>query len=208
MRPLMRSVTHPQGIPIGSSLILRLRCGHIVIQPQHPAMLRRLVYCRMCFLLWTEREAEHQESKKRSRKRETKQLSDSKEITDIMATKKTSSKKSASKASASDRRGRKVFEFVKASKDEMAETTIGGIVYHTIKKMKSGTVADISSTAEKALKDVTGQDPLVQTGVWLNRLKAKGIVRKVKPEGSKAVKAAGTKKVFRLKKSAAKSAAA
>ena len=71
-----------------------------------------------------------------------------------------------------------------------------GVVYNAIKKMKSGTVADISEAAVKGgLKDYTGQDPLTQTGVWLNRMVSKGYVRKVKTDNS-----AKKKVVLKLKK--------
>jgi hypothetical protein len=72
-----------------------------------------------------------------------------------------------------------------------------GVVYNAIKKMKSGTVAGISEAAVKGgLKDYTGQDPLTQTGVWLNRMVSKGYVRKVKTDS---VKKNG-KVVLKLKK--------
>jgi hypothetical protein len=193
MRPLFRDPKFPQGTPINNSLILRLRCGHIEIRPQHPPKMRKLVYCPMCFMLWTERMAIDAQSKLAQRKRDRIRSAQHQEI-EVMAKK---SKKSAS--SESDRKGRKVFEFVKAAKD-MVEETIMGVVYNAIKKVKSGTVAEITEAAVKGgLKDYTGQDPLVQTGVMLNRLKSMGSVRKVKVEAPAKAKASG-KVVLKLKK--------
>jgi len=186
MRPLFRDPKFPQGTPINDSLMLRLRCGHIVIRPQHPLKIRKLVYCPMCFMLWTERMAIDAISKSNQRKRIRKQATQQQEIGEIMAKKKTTG---------DDRRGRKTFEFAKEAKD-LVDETIMGVVYNAIKKMKSGTVADISEAAVKGgLKDYTGQDPLTQTGVWLNRMVSKGYVRKVKTDNS-----AKKKVVLKLKK--------
>jgi propanediol dehydratase large subunit len=98
-------------------------------------------------------------------------------------------------AKSDDRRGRKVFEFVKAAK-EMVEETIMGVVYNAIKKLKSGTVAEIAEAALKGgLKDYTGQDPIVQTSVMLNRLKGMGNVKKVQAEKAPKAKASAKGKV-------------
>ena len=127
-------------------------------------------------------------SKTSQKKRERKLSEQQEELGEIMAKKKTSS---------DDRRGRKVFEFVKVAKD-MVDETIMGVVYNAIKKVKSGTVTEITDAALKGgLKDYTGQDPLVQTGVMLNRLKSMGSVKKVKTEAP--AKASG-KVVLKLKK--------
>jgi hypothetical protein len=191
MRPLFRDPKFPQGTPINNSLILRLRCGHIEIRPQHPPKMRKLVYCPMCFMLWTERMEIDAQSKLAQLKRDRIRSAQHKEI-EVMAKK---IKKSAS--SESDRKGRKVFEFVKSAKD-LVEETIMGVVHGAIQKVKCGTVAEITEVAIKGgLKDYTGQDPLVQTGVMLNRLKKMGSVQKVKTEAP--AKASG-KVVLKLRK--------
>jgi hypothetical protein len=194
MRPLFRDPKFPQGTPINNSLVLRLRCGHIEIRPQRPLKMRKLVYCSMCFRLWTERTVIDAISKSNQYKRNRQLSEQQKELGEIMAKK---SKKTSS--GDSDRRGRKVFEFVKVVKDVVDET-IMGVVYNAIKKLKSGTVGEITEAALKGgLKDYTGQDPLVQTGVMLNRLKSMGSVKKVKVEApAKATKSG--KVVLKLKK--------
>jgi hypothetical protein len=84
---------------------------------------------------------------------------------------------------------------------DIEDETIAGVVYNAIKKLKSGTVAEVTDAAIKGgLKDVTGQDPMVQTGVWLNRLAGKGIVKKIKSEGKAAVSKAAKTVRFKLKK--------
>jgi uncharacterized protein with LGFP repeats len=187
MRPLFRDPKFPHGTPINDSLMIRLRCGHIVIRPQHPFKLRKLVYCPMCFMLWTERMAIDAVSKSNQAKRIRKQADQQQELGEIMAKKKTSGE---------DRRGRKTFVFVKAAKDVVDET-IMGVVYNAIKKLKSGTVSEITEAALKGgLKDYTGQDALVQTGVMLNRLKSMGAVKKADAPA----KAKSGKVVLKLKK--------
>lgn len=195
-----------QGTPVGKSLILKLKCGHIEIVPQHPVKLRRLVHCPMCFMLWSQRTAEERESKTRQRKRQPPQQAT--ERIDM------AKKKTAKASSDSDRRGRKVFEFVKAPKGiEDKEGTICGVVYAAIKKLKKATVSDVADAASKGLADVTEQDPLNQTGVWLNRLAGMGAVRKVAAEKasgkkatSKAASADGSIRLTLKKKKTAKAA--
>jgi len=161
--------------------------------PQRPFKLRKLVHCPMCVRLWTERTLEAEESNARQAKvskRKAELVEQLEERTDMAKIKK------AKKSNDDDRRGRKVFEFVKVAKG-VEEGTIMGIVHDAIKKVKSGTVAEITEAAVKGgLKDVTGQDPMVQTGVMLNRLKHKGAVRKVKADGSTSEK----KVTLKLKK--------
>lgn len=178
------------GVPVNKSLILVLKCGHIEMAPQHPVKLRKLVHCPMCFRLWTERAETDRLSQVKQRKRKHVQ-----EEIDVMA------KKSKKKEAPSGReRGRTEYEFVKMAKD-IEDETIAGVVYNAIKKLKSGTVAEVTDAAVKGgLKDVTGQDPMVQTGVWLNRLAAKGIVKKIKAEGKAAVSKAAKTVRFKLKK--------
>jgi hypothetical protein len=143
----------------------------------------------MCFMLWTERMEIDAVSKANIRKRQQQRAQQQEELDDMA--KKKSVKKSAS---SDDRRGRKVFEFVKVAKN-VEDGTIMGIVHNAVQKVKSGTVAEITEAALKGgLKDVTGQDPLVQTGVMLNRLKSMGSVRKVAAE--KPEKTGGKKKVM------------
>ena len=82
------------------------------------------------------------------------------------------------KNNTSDRRG--TFAFVKSVKD--VQSGIQTVVFEAIKKAKKGTVAEIAAVAVKlGLKKATSQDPLVQTHVHLNRLKALGAVRKLAP---------------------------
>lgn len=87
-------------------------------------------------------------------------------------------KKSINSTKSTSRRGSATFEFVKAAKDVPAG--IMTAVYEAIKKAKRGTVAEIAAVAVKqfGLKKVTSQDPLIQTGVMLNRLKSMGSVKK------------------------------
>lgn len=164
------------GLPIGRSLVLTLKCGHVEVVPQRPFKLRKLVHCPMCVRLWTERTELAAQSERKSRKRH-RQQTETEETIQEMTMKKT--KKSAS---SDDRRGRKTFEFVKVAK-KVEDGTIIGIVQKAVQRVKSGTVAEITEAAIKGgLKDVTGQDPLTQTGVMLNRLKSMGAVKKVKVE--------------------------
>jgi len=182
-----------QGVPLNNSLLLVLQCGHIELVPKHPPKLRKLVYCPMCFMLWTERMEIDAVSKANIRKRQQQRAQQQEELDDMA--KKKSVKKSAS---SDDRRGRKVFEFVKVAKN-VEDGTIMGIVHKAVQKVKSGTVAEITEAAIKGgLKDVTGQDPLVQTGVMLNRLKSMGSVKKVSPE--KPEKTGGKKITLKLKR--------
>jgi hypothetical protein len=81
----------------------------------------------------------------------------------------------------STRRGRAEFAFVKSVKD--LPEGIMSVIYAAIKKVKSGTVAEITEVAVKGgLKDVTGQDPMVQTAVMLGRLRAMKAVKKLGPQ--------------------------
>ena len=85
------------------------------------------------------------------------------------------------KKTSSDRRGHTTFEFVKAVQ-EIPEG-ICTAVYEAVKKLKSGTVAEIAHVAvgKFGLKKVTSQDPVNQTHVMLNRLKHLKAVRRVAP---------------------------
>lgn len=197
MRPIQCSVIgeerFPQGVPVNTSLIVKLKCGHIVILPQRPVKLRKLVYCRMCFDLWTERALDSQISQRNARKRERQ----SEEIVDMA--KKIAKKK---KVASDDRRGRKIYEYVKAPKADLENKHVLRIVHDAAKKIKKGTVAEISDVALKGgLADATGQDALTQTGVMLNRLVSMGSVRKLgsSTESAKA-KTPAKKLKFKLKK--------
>jgi len=189
-----------QGTPIGKSLILMLKCGHVEIVPQHPKVLRKLVRCPMCIRLWTEREEERRASEKKDRarnKKVTQQRQQIEEMTDMA--KKT--KKQATKSE--DRRGRKLIEYVKAPKADLEKKHVLRIVHDAAKKVKSGTVADITEMAVKlGLAKATGQDPLQQTGVMLNRLAAMGSVKKIGSSTAKpkAGKKSGKKFVLKTKK--------
>lgn len=70
------------------------------------------------------------------------------------------------------------YEFVKDAKVEPVKDTIIGTVYAGIKKVKRGTIEDVTDAALKAgLGDATGQNPRVQTQVMLRRLIAMGVVK-------------------------------
>jgi hypothetical protein len=76
------------------------------------------------------------------------------------------------------RRGRAQFAFVKAVE---AQEGIQAVVLQAVKKVRHGSVADIAQAAIKlGLKKVTSQDPLVQTHVHLNRLRAIKAVKRIK----------------------------
>lgn len=75
-------------------------------------------------------------------------------------------------------RGRAQFAFVKSVEPQAG---IQAVVFQAIKKVKHGSVADIAKAAlALGLKKVTSQNPLVQTHVHLNRLRALKAVKRVK----------------------------
>jgi hypothetical protein len=75
-------------------------------------------------------------------------------------------------------RGRAQFAFVKTVE---AQAGIQAVVLNAVKKLRKGSVADIAQAAIKlGLKKATSQDPLVQTHVHLNRLRALKAVKRVK----------------------------
>lgn len=75
-------------------------------------------------------------------------------------------------------RGRAQFSFVKTVEPQAG---IQAVVFAAIKKMRHGSVADIAKAAlALGLKKVTSQNPLVQTHVHLNRLRALKAVKRVK----------------------------
>jgi biopolymer transport protein ExbD len=89
------------------------------------------------------------------------------------------SKKSTAKKSAPSHRGqRAAFAFVKNV--EAVQEGIQSVVLAAAKKVKSGTVAEIAAVAVKlGLSKATSQDPLVQTHVHLNRLRALKAVKRI-----------------------------
>jgi hypothetical protein len=115
---------------------------------------------------------------------------------------KASSKKVAAKTE-SGRSWNRTYVFVKPLKAAPADDTIVGKVYAGIKTIKSGNADEVTAAAiSKGLRDVTGQDPRVQTMVWLRKLVADGAVRVEAPEKGSAKKAAKTDKdaVIKAKK--------
>lgn len=73
---------------------------------------------------------------------------------------------------------RAAFAFVKSVKG--VHEGIQMVVLSAVKKVHKGTVADIAAVAVKlGLKKVTSQDPLVQTHVHLNRLRAIKAVKRI-----------------------------
>jgi hypothetical protein len=75
-------------------------------------------------------------------------------------------------------RGRAQFAFVKTVDTQAGIQTV---VLDAVKKLRKGSVADIAQAAVKlGLKKVTSQDPLVQTHVHLNRLRAIKAVKRIK----------------------------
>jgi hypothetical protein len=116
----------------------------------------------------------------------------------------------AKKSTASGRSWNRTYVFVKSLKVEPAKDTIVGCVYAGIKSIKSGNADEVTAAALKVgLRNVTGQDPRVQTMVWLRRLAADGAVRVDAADKGKAApakasaKAAQPKKKVVLKKTAA-----
>lgn len=77
-------------------------------------------------------------------------------------------------------RGRAQFAFVKAVKD--LPDGIMSVVYEAVKKANHGSVIEIAALAVKkfGLKKVTSQNPITQTHVMLNRLRALKSVKRVK----------------------------
>ena len=70
------------------------------------------------------------------------------------------------------------FAFVKMT--DKVQAGIQSVVLDAAKKAKRGTVAEIAAVAVKlGLKKVTDQNPLTQTHVHLNRLKALKAVKRI-----------------------------
>lgn len=82
------------------------------------------------------------------------------------------------KSNSKSNRGRAMFAFVKAVE---AQAGIQTVVLQAVRKVRKGTVVQISQAAiALGLKKVTSQDPLVQTHVHLNRLRAVKAVKRIK----------------------------
>lgn len=85
--------------------------------------------------------------------------------------------KKSTKKSESHRGERAAFAFVKAVD---AQEGIQSMVLDAVKKVRKGTVAEIAAVAVKlGLTKVTSQNPLTQTHVHLNRLKALKAVKRI-----------------------------
>jgi hypothetical protein len=84
----------------------------------------------------------------------------------------------SNKSSVKSNRGRAQFAFVKIVE---AQAGIQAVVLQAVKKVRHGSVADIAKAAlALGLKKVTSQDPMVQTHVHLNRLRAIKAVKRIK----------------------------
>jgi hypothetical protein len=121
--------------------------------------------------------------------------------------------KSAKRVTKSKNKGKKLvnrgwgqtFSFLKTPKIEPPRETIYGSVYFALRKLKSGTVDELTEEAmRQGLNKVTKQDPRIQTQVMLRRLVHLGTAKKERP-GKDKKSSAPTKKVklFRVKKVAA-----
>jgi hypothetical protein len=88
--------------------------------------------------------------------------------------------KKSTKVVAVSNRGRAQFAFVKAVAD--LPDGIMSVVYSAIKSAKRGSVQAISAIAisKFGLKKVTSQNPITQTHVMLNRLRALKAVKRIK----------------------------
>ena len=81
------------------------------------------------------------------------------------------------KSSKSNRGTFASFQFVKSVD---AQEGIQSVVLDAVKKVKKGTVAEIAAMAVKlGLKKATTQNPMTQTHVHLNRLKALKAVKRI-----------------------------
>lgn len=95
------------------------------------------------------------------------------------------------------------FVYVKSLKVEPPKESVYGCIYYAFKKLKSGTVAEITDAAMKeGLNKETTQNPRIQTQIKLRRLCREGSAKKEKVEKEK--KSKDKEKAAPKKKAAAK----